>query len=372
MTSVWGTRVTMPPVSQRRPAAKRQKTEKPLVLPVPAGVPKVKPGRMRPLIPETNIGAPPSLHTEIAINGKRIITRPKTVQPEGDHPSQEEAISSQEYEEHYASPPKEEYVDDEASEGEESEEDDSDQDSEEDESSSDESDRSDDADPIERLTFPSSIGVVGKKFAGKSNLFDGILTSRGPEFDNIFLVTLTGHTGNLNHHATSEKHVLTQVSEEFLKKLRLYQNKNNGKTLLVFDDIIGMDFNWNASKEFDKLVTTGRNSNISMLIGVQTYRKMPPVLRDNFEFAFIGNNNERNIDAIAEEMGNASMDRKMMRQCLSDVARNNRRDSKSFLFIDDEDQHFQVWKPPLTMNQSGKKRKHEDSEEDNGDAFADE
>lgn len=346
-----------PPSASAAPVEKKKRPREPKALKVkePA-VKKIKPAD-QPLIKEEPVGCPPGVDSVLKQNGKLELKRtkhpPKAEQPEGDHPSQEEPISSQEFDRHHnEDPPK--YILDTSSD--EEEEHISDTSSDENVESSDEEEEeeeeemSEDTDPIQRLRFPSTSMINAKQFGGKSNVAHQILEKRADEFDEIIVVGRSAAVDKyLGEYATSPNHRLKDMSEKFLVEYQEYREKTPGKTLWLMDDASGMLFNMYASPAFKQLIKTGRNNGHSFIHMDQCFKSVPPFLRDNANYYFVGNHWERNIEAAAEQLGGATMSRQEVKKALWEVARHNRRDHKEFLFVDNEDQLYKTWTPECTI-----------------------
>jgi hypothetical protein len=151
--------------------------------------------------------------------------------------------------------------------------------------------------------------------------------------------------------------VLPRLTEEFLNDLREYMAKKPTRVLLVLDDFIGIDFNFNASPAWKSWVSNIRNKKGSIWSSGQAFKEMTPMFRDNADYVFIGNNPERQIDQISEEVGTVTLPRKSMRRVLGRIAKENRDDFKQFLFMDKRNQYHTVWAPPMLTEEKGKKKK---------------
>lgn len=350
------------PVQKKQLKRARTKAFPPPVQSAAAAPPPLPPKKAREanvLIDGNPVGAPPYLNSTIA-NGKIKVEKPKeiprTEQPEGDHPSQENPISTQEYEQHYDedgadkrkelelqmdsdSSDSEDEKQDDNNDGDEAEE--SEEEEEEPQGNPEEGD-----DPLDCIRFPSTIAVVSKQFGGKTNLGMLFLDKHAKDFDNVFIIGRSAAVKKyLAPYATSKNHVLKDLSEQFLKDMLDWQKKTNAKTLVFFDDATGMKFKPTHSDAWKEWITTARNQGATNWVGVQSYKMMDPYLRDNATYHFLGNNFERTIGQLAEELGNATMSRKDMHETLSDIARKNRPDYKSFLFIDHENQRYHKYEP---------------------------
>lgn len=209
--------------------------------------------------------------------------------------------------------------------------------------------------PVKRIRWPCQIGLISKKYGGKTRLEKVILQEHAHEFDQIFMICRSKDDKELLGYASSEKHIIRKPTEEFFSGLVSAHKTYNTTSLLVGDDVSGSGFSYGTSPAWEEIVLRGRHDGISGMWGVQIYKQMPAAMRDNLEYVFIGNNRKRAQKIIAEQMCTEEYPEEKMRQILSRIARNNRRDKKSFCFIDDEEQYLRVFDPmdPLRIIRYG-------------------
>lgn len=197
------------------------------------------------------------------------------------------------------------------------------------------------ADHVE-LDWPGTVLLIGKKFCGKTNAILNIIRPHKKYFDNIYVITTTKHKNNLNELVIDEndpdppekqvqEKVLESLSEPFLEALISHQKDTDAKTLLVFDDFIGIKgVKLKHSPNMKLLASSGRNFNISMVFSTQDAVEMMTTFRRNGEYLLIGDNDEDAIDLLARTMASAVIPKVMMRQKIMDAAMND----FQFLFVD--------------------------------------
>lgn len=193
---------------------------------------------------------------------------------------------------------------------------------------------------IPALRFPSTTLIIAKKFSGKTNLILNIVNPK--DFDNIFIVSATGHTGNFNSIADSD-HILDGISEEFIEiLLKFHVEKTDAKTMIIFDDFIGLDFDPKKSQKMRLLASSGRNFNISIVFSSQDLVSIPPLIRRNSEYLFIGNNTSNVIEKLSTDLAFPSLGKQKMIDSLVKISKAK---DFEFLFLDDREQEFKIVKP---------------------------
>jgi len=187
--------------------------------------------------------------------------------------------------------------------------------------------------PLPKMIFPSTTIVLAKKFSGKTNLLLNIVDKS--QFDNIWIVSLTGFTGKLDSLCEDSDCLLEDVSDTMINELLKLHKEDRMNSLIVFDDVIGqVDM---RSKGMQKLATMGRNFGISIIISAQDFFKVPPIWRRNSEYWYIGNLTDSNIEAVAKELSVPSFQKKRIRQELGEIARDKNHD---WLYYDDRKTRF--------------------------------
>lgn len=168
------------------------------------------------------------------------------------------------------------------------------------------------------IKFPSSILIVGKKFSGKTNLIRSLIDKK--KFDNIFVITLSGHTGNLTKLCSDENNCFSNIDDEIIEFILDFQVENpKSKTLLIFDDFIDSETTLRKIPKICQIATSGRNFNITCLISSQTVSQVPTVLRKNAEYLFIGKNYRSSAEQLGKEYANAELSTKELQQKIINI-----------------------------------------------------
>lgn len=181
------------------------------------------------------------------------------------------------------------------------------------------------------LDFPANVLIIGKRFSGKTTLLLNIIDPA--EFDNVFIVTVSDQTGNLNSLCRSDLCILNSISDEFIDKLiEIHKEDRLTRTLILFDDFLGSDFEPKKSQKMRLLASSGRNFNISVVFSSQDITGVPTMFRRNVEYLFLGAMNANSIKKVAEEYSTADMNKKQLEFNLKELAKAK---DNSWLFYDD-------------------------------------
>lgn len=168
------------------------------------------------------------------------------------------------------------------------------------------------------LQFPSSILMIGKKFSGKTNLLRNIIDKK--KFNNVFVITLSGHTGNLTKLATDEENIIEGINDEIIDFMLEFQvNNPKSKTCIVFDDFIDSERTLRAVPKMMKLATSGRNFNITLVISSQTVAQVPTAVRKNAEYLFIGKNMMSSAEQLGREYATGQIGIKELKKQIMDI-----------------------------------------------------
>ncbi len=186
---------------------------------------------------------------------------------------------------------------------------------------------------LPKINYPSTVLVIGKRFSGKTTLLLNIIDPK--EFDNVFIITVSEHLGNLNSLCKSEMCILNSISDEFIDALvEIHRDNQETKTLLLFDDFIGSNFDVKKSQKLRLLATSGRNFNISVVFSSQDIVGIPMLFRRNAEYLFLGAMNANSIEKVAAEYATADMTKKQLEFNLKNIAKDK---THSWLFYDDRE-----------------------------------
>jgi hypothetical protein len=163
------------------------------------------------------------------------------------------------------------------------------------------------------MQFPSSILLIGKKFSGKTNLLRSLIDRK--KFDNVFIITLSGHTGNLTKLASDKQNVLEGINDQIIQFILDFQVENKkSKCCIIFDDFIDSERTLRAVPKIMQLATSGRNFNITLVISSQTISAIPTACRRNVEYLFIGKNMMSSAEILSREYATAQIGIKELKQ----------------------------------------------------------
>lgn len=194
------------------------------------------------------------------------------------------------------------------------------------------------------IHWPCTITIVAKKFSGKTNMLYNIVDPN--EWDNIFAITRSKRTGNLDKLVHYKECVLTEMSDRFLEEVirhnESFPHGKEPKTLFIFDDFKGTKWDPQYSLMMGQLASSGRNANISMIFSAQDPKYVPTDVRRNTEYMVIGNNSEEIIEKMAKGHATANLPKKVLHEKLTDIAR--KRDYR-FVWMDDREASWKVWQP---------------------------
>lgn len=168
-----------------------------------------------------------------------------------------------------------------------------------------------------------TVTIVAEKECGKSNLVLNLVDK--DEWNEVWLVTKSGFTEQLSNIVHNKEHqILKNITEAFLDALIRRQedatNDDRQRVLIVFDDFIGVKFNFKNSDALDQIASSGRHLHISILFSTQKYKKVPDIIRKNTQHWFFGVNTHASIKQIADELAMATMPPPQMRAKLGQIA----------------------------------------------------
>lgn len=227
--------------------------------------------------------------------------------------------------------------------------DDEEEESSEEESEGSDLENSDEEDPpddieVPPIEWPATVTIVAKKFSGKTNLLYNIV--KPSEWDNIFCVTRTKRTGNLDRLVHDKRCILTEMSDRFLEEvIRHNEGFEHGKeprTLIIFDDFAGTKWRATQSLAMQQLASSGRNAGISMIFSAQDPKFVPTEVRRNTEYMVMGNNTANIIEKMAKAHATANLDKQTLLNQLTDISRTH---DYRFVWMDDRNASWRQWKP---------------------------
>lgn len=209
---------------------------------------------------------------------------------------------------------------------------------------------------------PSTVLICGKSGAGKTTAIRNAIDPTA--YDNVFIVTATKHKHNLSDFVEDEAFILEDMSDEFINMLTEHHKKNTkATTLLLFDDHVGINFNFKASKPYKKLCAASRNFNITIIDSCQDIAEVPKILRRNAHWLLFGNNYDANNDMIADQLSIPDLPKPQFRRVLQGIAK---RREYEWLVYDDRRQDWWIWQPEYVEG-LGDAGGDDDSDDDDSD-----
>lgn len=159
----------------------------------------------------------------------------------------------------------------------------------------------------------------GKVGSGKTSFIKYVCHQLESEFDYVLCISPTGFSDSYNF--LPEECVKQNYSDDMVLDMMKYQKEKKKKqklknALLILDDILG-SINIRSDKVLEKLITTFRHYNISIIITTQYPLKIPPYVRANLFYAvFFQQSNESNYDCLEEEYKTKNMPKEKFRKLL--------------------------------------------------------
>jgi hypothetical protein len=155
-----------------------------------------------------------------------------------------------------------------------------------------------------------TVTLVAKRNSGKSVLIKYIISEYKDEFDQIYCICPTESINDFYSSSSivDRDHIFDEWDEEWVEKLIAMMTRvNKGKTkttakhiLIILDDLIA-DANLHQSPAFKKLFTRGRHLFISIIMTTQYLKAIPPLVRANSDFIFLGQMNRQSVEIMVEE-----------------------------------------------------------------------
>lgn len=149
------------------------------------------------------------------------------------------------------------------------------------------------------FSFPSSSLFLGKSQCGKTTLMKQILFKHKASFKRIIVYC---PIYNNDYDFIDEKYILRDIvklREIIDKQYNLKKNNQQEPILIILDDWIG-SCDVRHDDVLHKLATCGRHCDITTFYISQFLTKIPPVIRDNFNYIFILAISKTSLDSINE------------------------------------------------------------------------
>jgi hypothetical protein len=161
------------------------------------------------------------------------------------------------------------------------------------------------------------ICFTAKRNSGKSQLLRYLVTCSKNRFSKIFVICPTESVNHFYSDLVPASNIFPQYKEEWVESLISKMTEiNSGKNdkeakhiLLILDDCCS-DSNFHQSKTLKKLATRGRHIKIAVMITCQYIYQIPPVIRNNCDYIYVGQMNQQGLKLLTDEFLMGNIDKK--------------------------------------------------------------
>ena len=161
------------------------------------------------------------------------------------------------------------------------------------------------------------ICFCAKRNSGKSQLLRYLVTCSKNRFSKIFAICPTESVNHFYRDLIPASNIFPQYKEEWVESLISKMTEiNSGKNdkeakhiLLILDDCCS-DSNFHQSKTLKKLATRGRHIKIAVMITCQYIYQIPPVIRNNCDYIYVGQMNQQGLKLLTDEFLMGNIDKK--------------------------------------------------------------
>jgi hypothetical protein len=161
------------------------------------------------------------------------------------------------------------------------------------------------------------IGFIGKRHSGKSQLLRYLVNCSKDLFSKIFVICPTESVNHFYKDLVPAQNIFPQYKEEWVESLiTKLTDVNSGKNdrdakhiLLILDDCCS-DTKFHTSKTLKQLATRGRHIKIAVMITCQYIYQIPPVIRNNCDYIYVGQMNQQGLKLLTDEFLMGNIDKK--------------------------------------------------------------
>ena len=161
------------------------------------------------------------------------------------------------------------------------------------------------------------ICFTAKRNSGKSQLLRYMVNCSKKLFHKVFVICPTETVNHFYKDLVPKTNIISQYKEQWVESLIEKMTEiNSGKSddeakhiLLILDDCCS-DSNFHQSKTLKKLATRGRHIKIAVMITCQYIYQIPPVIRNNCDFIYVGQMNQQGLKLLTDEFLMGSIDKK--------------------------------------------------------------
>jgi len=161
------------------------------------------------------------------------------------------------------------------------------------------------------------ICFTAKRNSGKSQLLRYTVNCSKNLFHKIFVICPTETVNHFYKDLVPKTNIFSQYKEQWVEQLIDKMTEiNSGKSdneakhiLLILDDCCS-DSNFHQSKTLKKLATRVRHIKIAVMITCQYIYQIPPVIRNNCDFIYVGQMNQQGLKLLTDEFLMGNIDKK--------------------------------------------------------------
>lgn len=187
------------------------------------------------------------------------------------------------------------------------------------------------------------------------------------EYDNVFVVTLTKHTGSpVLGLASSEDFVLEGIDEAFLEGIIEFHKENRkARTAIIFDDRVGLNFDFKNSMSYKRLCTQSRHFRVTIVDSCQDIAEVPKLYRRNSHYLCFGPNFDANNDMIADQLSFPGLEKPKFRWLLRKITK-EAKEKHEWMVYSSKEGDWWIWKPDHVreLDTENEESSSEDEEEE--------
>ncbi len=148
-----------------------------------------------------------------------------------------------------------------------------------------------------KLDFPSNVIICGVTNSQKTTVALHILRNNYKNFNRILVATTTDDDYK---KILDKDKIIMNPKIENIEDILKYQNRHKKtKTLLILDDLIG-SVNMGRNNIFDRIASTSRHMNLSVIFIVQHITSISTVIRNNSKYLFVTHVKLNNLQKLYE------------------------------------------------------------------------
>ena len=159
------------------------------------------------------------------------------------------------------------------------------------------------------------LAFCAKRASGKSRLLRYLVINSKHLFSKIFIICPTECVNSFYKELVPADNIFSTYSESWMESIITKMTEvNSGKSdeeakhiLIILDDVAS-DHNFHQSKSLKKLATRGRHIKIAVMVTMQYIYQIPPVIRNNCDYIYVGQMNQQSLQLLSSEflMGNVT------------------------------------------------------------------